>query len=449
MNAALRFGSLCGRRPKWAHHLHMKDFRRWLSARGTPPAQITARDRVREILGGAAEPTARQGRAGREKEIGERARRSLGILSFMANPVHVAKFKEGTKAWNMWRLDNRKAIIDLHCARLSGAHLREAHLHEADLSYASLLGANLGGTDLFKANLVEADLREADLRRAYLHEADLSYANLLAANLRNADLSETNLSGANLVEADLREANLCNSDLSRATLGRTIFANTNLSEAKGLESCMHSGPSSIGIDTFFQSRGEIPETFLRGCGVPEQFITFARSLVGTPIQFYSCFISYSTKDQEFADRLHADLQDKGVRCWFAPHDIRAGKKLDDQIDEAIRLYDRLLLVLSEHSMNSRWVKTEIAHARQKELNEGRKVLFPIGMVPYEKIQGKLFDAYVGDDSAREIREYFIPDFSNWKDHDSYQAAFLRLVRDLKAEEPTRVLRTGPQSFSNS
>ena len=31
-----------------------------------------------------------------------------------------------------------------------------------------------------------------------------------------------------------------------------------------------------------------------------------------------------------------------------------------------------------------------------------------------------FDADPGIDSAREIREYFIPDFSNWKDHDSYE-----------------------------
>jgi len=31
-------------------------------------------------------------------------------------------------------------------------------------------------------------------------------------------------------------------------------------------------------------------------------------------------------------------------------------------------------------------------------------------------------------------EYHIPDFSNWKDHDSYQQAFQRLVKDLKAEE---------------
>jgi len=56
------------------------------------------------------------------------------------------------------------------------------------------------------------------------------------------------------------------------------------------------------------------------------------SLVGKPIEFYSCFISYSTKDQPFADRLHADLQDKGVRCWFAPHKIQGGKKIHEQIE---------------------------------------------------------------------------------------------------------------------
>jgi hypothetical protein len=33
-------------------------------------------------------------------------------------------------------------------------------------------------------------------------------------------------------------------------------------------------------------------------------------------------------------------------------------------------------------------------------------------------------------SAREIREFHIPDFSNWKDHDSYRLAFDRLLDDL-------------------
>ena len=43
------------------------------------------------------------------------------------------------------------------------------------------------------------------------------------------------------------------------------------------------------------------------------------------------------------------------------------------------------------------------------------------------------------DCARDIREYFIPDFSNWKDHDSYQKAFERLVRDLKRHATWRLV----------
>jgi hypothetical protein len=37
-------------------------------------------------------------------------------------------------------------------------------------------------------------------------------------------------------------------------------------------------------------------------------------------------------------------------------------------------------------------------------------------------------------AAEEIREYYIPDFTNWKDYDSFEAAFARLIKDLKATE---------------
>jgi hypothetical protein len=162
------------------------------------------------------------------------------------------------------------------------------------------------------------------------------------------------------------------------------------------------------------------------------------SLLSEAFQFYSCFISYSTKDQEFADRLHADLQNKGVRCWFAPHDIKGGRKIHEQIDEAIRAYERLLLILSPASMNSEWVKTEIAKARKREKQENRRMLFPVRLVDYTTLQDwECFDTDLGKDSAREIREYYVPDFSNWKDHESYKTEFAKLLRDLKVEEKTR------------
>jgi hypothetical protein len=44
-----------------------------------------------------------------------------------------------------------------------------------------------------------------------------------------------------------------------------------------------------------------------------------------------------------------------------------------------------------------------------------------------------FDADSGKDLAVELREYFIPDFSQWKEHDQFEAAFSRLLEDLKTD----------------
>ena len=75
----------------------------------------------------------------------------------------------------------------------------------------------------------------------------------------------------------------------------------------------------------------------------------------------------------------------------------------------------------EHSIDSEWVRTEIAKARKRELREHQRMLFPVRLVDFETLRDwECFDADTGKDSAREIREYFIPDFSNWKNHDDYQ-----------------------------
>jgi hypothetical protein len=47
------------------------------------------------------------------------------------------------------------------------------------------------------------------------------------------------------------------------------------------------------------------------------------------------------------------------------------------------------------------------------------------------------------DLAPEIREYMIPDFSNWKDHDSFEASFDRLLKSLMAEELLGASTTQP------
>jgi len=368
--------------------------------------------------------------------------------------------------------DLRGAVLkgaDFYLANLSEANLSKTDLREAQFKDCILVGARLAEAelsnldlragDLTGADLTKAVLRDTHLNGAVLKDADLSGADLGGANLFGANLSGAHLEGASLAAANLTDAQLRGANLSLASLHSTILnganledarfdaaifrgtvaADVDLSVAKGLESVKHSGPSTVGIDTIYKSRGKIPDAFLRGCGLADEFIRYINSMVGRPIEFYTCFISYSTNDQKFADKLYADLQNKGVRCWFAPRDMHGGRKLHEQIQKAIDEHDKLLLILSEHSMNSNWVKTEIANTRAREDREKRQMLFPITLTPHSSIRNwKLFDADRGIDSAKEIREYFIPDFSNWKDHDAYQAAFHRLVKDLKAEAGEKV-----------
>ena len=363
----------------------------------------------------------------------------------MADESQVAMLKRSVEEWNEWRRAEPSAPVLLNGSRFDGTKLRGANL-----GYANLRGAVLSGADLSESILTLARLDGARLRQtiftgsmvnaAAFHTADLHGANMTRTNLMRAefggcDLSRARFAFANLTEALISGAVLENTDFSEARLYETIFADVDLSRSDGLSTCVHLGHSVLDHRTLSRSKN-IPLTFLRGAGLPERLIEYLPSLLDDPLQFYSCFISYSTRDQSFADRLHADFQNQGVRCWFAVHDIVAGKKLHDQIDEAIKVYDRLLLILSEASMASEWVKTEIANARQKELAQGRQVLFPISIVPFEKVrEWKAFDADTGKDSAREIREYYIPDFTGWDtNHTAYKAAFDKLLRGLKADD---------------
>src|SRR5436305_1943862 len=115
---------------------------------------------------------------------------------------------------------------------------------------------------------------------------------------RGAGEEVPGLIGADLIGADLAGADPAGARLPRASLvgahcGSTVFAEVDLSQVKGLESVLHGGPSEISVSTLIRSRGQIPESFLRGCGVPDALIAYLPSILGAmaPIQFYSCFIS--------------------------------------------------------------------------------------------------------------------------------------------------------------
>lgn len=365
------------------------------------------------------------------------------------NEEHVAILKSGVDAWNYWRETNLDILPDLKFIYLAGldlkgsnlkyAQLQKVHLTDVNLNNVNLLGANLyladlNGVDLTGSRLFGASLRGIRLENANLEGVDLGDANLGAATERMGAKISAKLSGAILRNANLRGTifegtNLTNANFEGARTYRTLFTNLDLSTVKGLESIRHEGPSTVGIDTIYRSKGEIPEIFLRGCGVPENLITYIHTLAGqqNAFEFYSCFISYSSKDQTFAERLHADLQNKGVRAWFAPEDLKIGDKFRGKIDEAILIYDKLLLVLSVNSIGSTWVEKEVETAFEKEREQNCTVLFPIRL---DNTVMTTTQAWAAD--IRRTRH--IGDFQNWKNHAEYRKAFAQLLRALKAEE---------------
>jgi uncharacterized protein YjbI with pentapeptide repeats len=307
----------------------------------------------------------------------------------MATQEHLDILKQGVEVWNQWRKEHPEI--------------------RPDLSEADWVDTDLSG----------ADLSETKLRGASLRGVDLSFANLSRANLSRTYLSRTNLDRANLNDVDL----------SQATIGWTHFDALDLRQVRGLETLYHNGPSHISIDTIYRSGGHIPEDFLRKAGVPGSFIDYMHSLIVKPIDYYTCFISYASQDQNFADRLYADLQNKGVRCWFAPEHLKIGDEIRTRIDESIRVYDKLLLVLSAHALESAWVKDEVEAALEKEKQQHSQVLFPIAVDDAVKHTTQAWAATIR-------RRKHIGDFTRWKQHDDYQEALERLLRDLKAEAQT-------------
>jgi uncharacterized protein YjbI with pentapeptide repeats len=357
----------------------------------------------------------------------------------VANDEPLALLRQGSAIWNEWCERNRDrppadlSDADLSQADLAGVNLSKANLNRANLHNANLYKANLRQAQLHQANLSWANLSyanlswavgDANLASANLSRATLDFAHLDYANLKHANLSYANLSDALLNYADLSYANLSRADLSRAKLLDTIFGEADLSETVGLDQCVHYGPSIIDFRTLSRSRN-LPISFLRGCGLPDILIDYLPSLRDDAIQFYSCFISYSAKDQVFADRLHADLQNKGVRCWFAPHDLPIGAKTWDAIDEAIRLRDKLLLILSKASIASEWVEDEVNRAYAEERSRKENVLFPI----------HLDNAVISTDEPWAVKlrdQRNIGDFRQWRKPAEYQKSLDRLLRDLKA-----------------
>jgi uncharacterized protein YjbI with pentapeptide repeats len=368
----------------------------------------------------------------------------------MAIPHHLEVINQGVAEWNKWRIDNpaeepdlaeeanlRETDLrwaDLTCANLSNAFLNRADLRRANLTQTIFRQANLSEANLSETYLSGADLSKADLKKAFFIRSDLANVNLSNSDCQRADFrwaylikarfNGANLNGANLIEANLTKAELKRSNLSEAFVAWSCFGDNDLSQTQGLNEVKHFGPSTIGIDTIYRSKGNIPEEFLRGAGVPEHFISYTRYLNEKAFAHCSCFISFSGNDRNFVEKIGEDLQREGIRCWYAPEEMKMGDAIRQQVDQLIRIQDKLLVVLSKFSVESPWIQKEVAAALAEERNRRRTVLVSLcldnGCMDSEK------DWLANLQKSRQIY-----DFSTWENWEAYYTQFNYLLGDLK------------------
>ncbi|MBA2391193.1 MAG: toll/interleukin-1 receptor domain-containing protein [Ktedonobacteraceae bacterium] len=317
----------------------------------------------------------------------------------MANQYHLSLLQEGSASWNQWRGQSPEIHPDLTGVRLSGIDLRGANLSEANLTQAVLNNADLQGALFWRAILSECNLHSADLRHAYFYQADL----------RHANLSESNLDQANFREA---------------LLNGTTLANIDLSSVKGLETVRHEGRSYLDIHTLYRSQGQVPEAFLRGIGAPEHFIIYTSIMPQAPIQYLSCFISSSQSDSAFVSRLYADLQQQGIRCWSVFHDLNNDHDDIKKIKETIKMHDTWLLILSESTLISEWVKQEIYLTMNMEQQQKRTILFPLCL-------HQDFLDLTPNSTMLLLQNRQMRNFIGWQDETIYQQTFAALLQDLE------------------
>jgi uncharacterized protein YjbI with pentapeptide repeats len=415
----------------------------------------------------------------------------------MANPEHLEILKQGAEIWNSRTQQLRKqhkkigyfdlAGADLRGADLSGANLKltdlsNADLSGADFSHARLAATLLNGATLTKAtfsqvevilcSLMNAVLDEADLYNVRSQESSFDGASFINATLDCCNLFETHFTGASFRDANLRRtsflwsrcdsadftrahlftvnfdgADLNGADFSEAVISNSVFGDNALDVVKGLDTTQHTGPSVIGIETLYRSRGKIPEVFLRGCGVPESFVVQIPALItaAAPIQFYSCFISYSHTDKSFARRLHDSLQGRNIRCWLDEHQLLPGDDVFDRVDQGIRLWDKVLLCCSKASLGSWWVDNEINTAFNKEQElvrqRGKKTL---ALVPLN-LDGFMFSGEWESGKAAQIKSRLAADFTGWETNNrKFEEQLERLVRALRADAGGRDAPPAPK-----
>lgn len=107
----------------------------------------------------------------------------------------------------------------------------------------------------------------------------------------------------------------------------------------------------------------------------------------------SIFLSHNLKDKPFVRKLGADLWENGVKAWIDEVELKVGDSLTTTISKAITESQYVGVIISPHSIKSKWVEKELSWALSEEIRRQKVKVLPIflgGCAVPDAIADKLY-----------------------------------------------------------
>ncbi|MCE2563530.1 TIR domain-containing protein [Komagataeibacter sp. FNDCF1] len=108
------------------------------------------------------------------------------------------------------------------------------------------------------------------------------------------------------------------------------------------------------------------------------------------------FISFSSKDGEFARKLITDIEKRDIPCWISSRNVEPGADYQDAIIDAMNRCSVILLLFSENANSSKEIAKELAIAskRSKPIIPARiEDIMPSGSLEYQLTTAQFIDLF--------------------------------------------------------
>lgn len=142
------------------------------------------------------------------------------------------------------------------------------------------------------------------------------------------------------------------------------------------------------------------------------------------------FISHSSKDKRFVRTLKDDLNENSIETWFDEDQLDLGDSLIEKLEKALEESTHFLIILSQNSINSDWVKFELNKAIKQADNSIMSKVIPIKYKKCE-IPNELSGLLYADlsDEVVQTNEHKVR-FTT----DGYSPFLTKLVKTIKTDK---------------